>query len=863
MTGGYAKSSGSGSPVGASLPLPAGLGGSSSGSSSPRLFSPSEPLALSGSTAARVIHRSFQGKIIAGLLSLVLFILMVIFFFSPSPTHAGLATIAATPLPSVPTLPLAAAASPAGLPLANYAAVIDAGSSGSRIYIYQYRLPFADDYVGIASTNATRTGGAETGAGKRTGDPTADLLHIAIAEDSKGKPVIKKQEPGLSAFGSRPHDAFSSIRPLLDYAAAHIPPALVPSTPVYVLATAGLRLLPAASRDAVLQSVRVGLKKEAAQGRFLYESDSQVNVISGEEEGLYGWVALNYLRNRFGDLEHPYPTGGLDPKSFAVLPTPPVHPYYLPSRGTDTSAAAAAAAGTGAAVGAGGSGKSKPPMTVGLVEIGGGSAQIAFEAPDVVDIDIDGDGIPDPGTGVPHPPDYVFHLDLDLVKCSDSDDPPSSTTTAAGGAGVAPTVEGMTGAEALRRAELARDAAAAAATGAGAAAAAGASDAVTVGRLGKGGHKYSVYTASFLGFGANSARDRYVARRLAHARTAGQHHGAIRDPCLLEGQQQMYSSAAAEKGEPLFWGKSVALEEQRSDEDIARDEKHFTFIGTGDWLACRDALVPLLDAEIPCPFPCPFGGRYQPTLTPEVLSRHFFAFSEYWYSTRDVLQLDPTAFSGRALESASLALCQRGRNSITEAETRLRGGGYSQHTTAERLRQQCFKAAWLDTVLFRGHGFPRDLEQSVRPVSTIEGTEVQWSLGALLVLVTDKVKKDAGYCRALQRNHVIADAHVKASLLHTATGHSAMHKTNATDKPSSPYGSNAPPAWLRLAIAVLFICGGVYAAVILAQRALARWSGPAPEAGGAGGAQRREQGEVSSSVRWQPIPGTYVGEDIV
>jgi hypothetical protein len=405
-----------------------------------------------------------HGRAVAIIVCIVAAFLLLSFFIAPPPQSTAADGGGVTPTPASATFPVSEAASPSGLPLANYAAVIDAGSSGSRIYVYQYRLPFSEDYT--ASAGSAAGSGSSTGAGTAApgGDPTADILHIAIAEDSEHRSIIKKQEPGLSAFGPNPGNAFSSIKPLLDFAAAHIPSALVASTPVYVLATAGLRLLPVAERDAVLANVRAGLRTEAQAGRFLFESDSQVNVISGEEEGLYGWVALNYLRNRFGDLENPYSTGGLDPHSFTVLPTPPVNPYYLDAAAdagagatAGVGAGAGASAGADAGAGTGGSAGKKAdatPNTVGLVEIGGGSAQIAFEAPDVVDIDVDGDGIVDPGSAVPHPADFVFNLDLDLVSCD----------RGAAAGPPAPVVEGMTGAEALRRKQI--------------------------GRLGKGGHKY-------------------------------------------------------------------------------------------------------------------------------------------------------------------------------------------------------------------------------------------------------------------------------------------------------------------------------------------------------------------------------------
>lgn len=482
------------------------------------------------------------------------------------------------------------------------------------------------------------------------------------------------------------------------------------------------------------------------------------------------------------------------------------------------------------------------------------------------------------GTGKPHPPDFVFNLDLDLVSCDSS-----SSGSGAGAVSPGKTVEMLTGEEAVRQR--------------------------AIGRLGKGGHKYSVYTASFLGFGANSARDRYVAARAEAARREGRRWGRIEDPCLLEGQQQRFRAALVGG-----WGENVeAVEDAAGSAAIDKDRDHYTFVGTGDWHKCRELLVPLLDADLPCPYPCPFGGKYQPALTPAVLAKNFYAFSEYWYSTRDVLDMDPAAFSGFALEQASLALCQKDSNSFAKAQERLRAGGYPAATSLARLRQQCFKSAWLDVVLFRGHGFPRAQAQSVQPVSSIEGTEVQWSLGALLVLVTDKVKADRGFCRALQRNDNIADAHMKATFDHARSALISGSTTGSTTgsgtgsgsgsgaasgdhKPGKGYaetpvgsssgnggddnnnesesGATSRYAW-RAGVLLLLTIGGVLAAGNVLVRVCARarrraglslggggnGGGSGGGSGGSSGLMGGDDGSKSrSDIRWQPVPMIVSGE---
>lgn len=91
----------------------------------------------------------------------------------------------------------------------------------------------------------------------------------------------------------------------------HIPPSQQASTPIYVLATAGMRRLSKEAQDKILEETCSTLRRDFpfAIGR---ESSAgpcgeNVRIISGEEEGIWGWVAVNYLMDGFGhapDLAH-------------------------------------------------------------------------------------------------------------------------------------------------------------------------------------------------------------------------------------------------------------------------------------------------------------------------------------------------------------------------------------------------------------------------------------------------------------------------------------------------------------------------------------------------------------------------------
>ena len=145
---------------------------------------------------------------------------------------------------------------PAGVATTRYGIVFDAGSSGSRIHVYSWS-----------------TGG---------GGPKNDFNLI---DDD-----LLKIKPGLSAYKDDPGAAGASLRPLLEHAKKRIPPALVSSAPAFLMATAGLRMVGEAKKDAILASVCTEL---AASG-FTFKCE-WATLLSGQDEGLFGWVTVNYL----------------------------------------------------------------------------------------------------------------------------------------------------------------------------------------------------------------------------------------------------------------------------------------------------------------------------------------------------------------------------------------------------------------------------------------------------------------------------------------------------------------------------------------------------------------------------------------
>jgi len=159
-------------------------------------------------------------------------------------------------------------------PTLHYGLVFDAGSSGTRIHVYTWR-----------------TGG---------GGPK-DAFDL-VSDD------ILKIKPGLSAYKDKPAEAGASLKPLLEYARTKIPADKLASTPTFLMATAGLRLVGEQAKDAILHSVCTELGAAGVLFRCEWAT-----LLDGRDEGLYGWVTVNYL------LDTLYPPATTEPAGIIDL----------------------------------------------------------------------------------------------------------------------------------------------------------------------------------------------------------------------------------------------------------------------------------------------------------------------------------------------------------------------------------------------------------------------------------------------------------------------------------------------------------------------------------------------------------------
>lgn len=456
----------------------------------------------------------------------------------------------------------------------RYFLVVDAGSSGSRLFVYVHR----PGLVGPAA--------------------------FVMASDASGAPATRKTKPGLSHYAEREDysGGVRSVEELLRWAAREVvPEALHATTPVSVLATAGMRMVGAARRAALFDALAAGID---ADSPFRLGFGNAVRMIDGKEEAAFAWYATNFVEGT------------------------------LVAGSARSGSAGKLEIGTGAAA------VDRRP-TIGAVDLGGGSMQITFELA--------------PGE---------FADDAQSVEIA--------------------------------------------------------------GRR--------LYAASFLGFGANAVRERDVQARLAPRATAARLLSAeggeptVEDPCLPSGLRERWRSGAQTRpasqptaADDALGGRATLVAAAfdppfrlptSADAALGPDADSFVVEGSGDWAACVAAVRPMLGMSADCARAptCSVDGVYLPAVaggaSPRVAPRAaWYAFSEYWYTTNDVWGFGQSPYDAERVESAATRWCSRRSWAEMRAEWSERPSlAGPRAVDGDRLRRQCFKAAWMALTL-EGYGF--------------------------------------------------------------------------------------------------------------------------------------------------------------
>lgn len=195
--------------------------------------------------------------------------------------------------------------------------MIDAGSTGSRMHVYEWEPRILSEDADIA----------DAVAGNKLSFPGTESRWT------------DRLQPGLSTFASLPDEQLKTavadyLQPLLDFASTilHEKKKSFAEFPIFLRATAGMRILAPKDRSRVIRAVR-DLFRNKTYCPFAFV-DEQARVISGEEESIFDWCGVNFVS---GDL-------------------------LQQSQGAGTVVS--------------------PKQTVGALDLGGASTQISFYEPD-------------------------------------------------------------------------------------------------------------------------------------------------------------------------------------------------------------------------------------------------------------------------------------------------------------------------------------------------------------------------------------------------------------------------------------------------------------------------------------------------
>ncbi|CAI4060773.1 hypothetical protein SUVZ_05G0300 [Saccharomyces uvarum] len=152
----------------------------------------------------------------------------------------------------------------------KYVIMIDGGSSGSRIHVYEF--------------------------------------DICTSPPTLVKETFEMLEPGLSSFDNDSAGAAKSLDPLLTEAMNAVPAKARSCTPVSVKATAGLRLLGEAKSAKILKAVRDHLERDYP---FPVVEGDGISIMGGDEEGVFAWITTNYLLGNIGTDGSKLPTSAV------------------------------------------------------------------------------------------------------------------------------------------------------------------------------------------------------------------------------------------------------------------------------------------------------------------------------------------------------------------------------------------------------------------------------------------------------------------------------------------------------------------------------------------------------------------------
>lgn len=332
--------------------------------------------------------------------------------------------------------------------------------------------------------------------------------------------------------------------------------------------------------------------------------------------------------------------------------------------------------------------------------------------------------------------------------------------------------------------------------------------------------EYRVFVTTWLGFGANEARRRYVTRLLEASPGVDE----LPDPCLPVGIKVKKTGEELEPG-----SKGIALAEPH-------------LIGTGDFTECLKSTYPLLEKEKQCTdTPCLLNGQHTPAIDFDV--NHFVGVSEYWHTTHEIFAMahKDKAYDFASYQKQVTQFCSRKWSDIEKDVAKETWGHKVDEKTVEEV---CFKASWLINMLHDGIGIPRvgieaskggagnktkaivssakdhGFVDSFQAVDKIDGKELSWTLGKIVLYASSQIPaidetKVVGFGSNVESSTAVPyDWQSPAGSLQPLPANGTGSLQNGDDWHdrilSSNYGRRGPGIIIFLlifAVAVYLLCG--------------------------------------------------------
>lgn len=243
--------------------------------------------------------------------------------------------------------------------------------------------------------------------------------------------------------------------------------------------------------------------------------------------------------------------------------------------------------------------------------------------------------------------------------------------------------------------------------------------------------KWSVFVETWLGFGANEARRRYLKQLINLSLTNPILGTEINDPCLPKGASIKYDN----------------------------DGTTYDIQGLGNYEMCIKEIYPLLMKNVPCKdTPCLFNGIHGPKLNFD--KDKFIGISEYWYTANDVFQTGGE-YNFHIFNERVKEYCESDWSLILSNSEK---GQYSNLDPEKFLKDACFKASWVINVLHDGFELPRlglDVSEDTnasqekemkklknthvpfKSANSVNGDELSWTLGKILLFASSQITGDS------------------------------------------------------------------------------------------------------------------------